>query len=432
VAPRPAVLPLAAGGRTLASWEEFDGLIRQRSAPVREAAGHVLEAEGQARQRLAQVLPQLGATLSGTQQLLLNEQNYLGLHISTTPDPSFTWQAGATVRVPLFVPRGWYDYGTSSRTVKGARLLEQDAKRRALALAVDHMLALAAAEQLYRVGLSSLEVAKSVQQLTEKALAQGYATSADVLRAGQEVSAIEIRNVRLTEDVIRARGALGSALGLPVQATPASGMSPASAFAHVRSVCRALPSVDDRADVAAARVSVEASARDVTSARLAYLPTLEAFSTVTYNSEVSIYVPEKVNLSTNGLHTTWVAGGVLSFPLFDGGSRYGQQQESRGQLQVAEAQLQAARQGAAQEAQVAALVVDAAAERSAAAHANARLALETKRLTELAYHSGQGSSFDLLESTRRMWLAEVDLVLAEVGLVGAKVGQALASASCEL
>jgi outer membrane protein TolC len=193
-----------------------------------------------------------------------------------------------------------------------------------------------------------------------------------------------------------------------------------------------LPFIDDRADIQSAKNSVQTATRDVTSSSLAYLPTIEAVTGLTYNSDINIFVPEEVSLSTNGLHTAGVAGAVLTVPLYDGGVRYGQRTESLGHLLQAQANLNRLKQDAVREVREAALSLEIAQQRLAAARANYDLAVEAARLMTRSFANGTSNAFDLLETQRRVWTAKHDLIVSEVDLSGAAAGRILAAAECEL
>jgi outer membrane protein TolC len=425
--------PLPGAARVITSWAELKSLLRRYSLGVQEAGGHRMEAEGVARQRLGNVLPHVSAGLSATQHLLLNDVNYLGIRIATIPDPAFTWQASGGIRVPLFVPRAWYDTGTAYDSLRASELAAQDAERRALAEAADRLLALQLATELYRVGREAIEVAGSTTELTERGYQAGLAnvTVTDVLRARQEVSLIHIRNTGLEEDVLRARQALGFVVGIPGVSDVDSELTTEQLLSGLTVACHAVDA-SNRADVRAAAMAVSVAQRDVTSSYLSHLPSIEAYSTVTYNSDITVSTPERVNLSTNGLHTTWLLGGVLTVPIYDGGVSYGERKENSGRLSVARAKLTQAVRSATQESREAEQLVKVRTERLKSAQTNFELAAEAARLTRLAFSIGHGSTFDVLETERRLWLAEYDKAFSQAALNGARIGKLIADSDCAL
>ena len=53
------------------------------------------------------------------------------------------------------------------------------------------------------------------------------------------------------------------------------------------------------------------------------------------------------------------------------------------------------------------------------------------RLSRVAFESGTGTSFDLVDSGRRQREAELDLAVKEFDVVKAKIAALLATATCE-
>jgi multidrug efflux system outer membrane protein len=60
------------------------------------------------------------------------------------------------------------------------------------------------------------------------------------------------------------------------------------------------------------------------------------------------------------------------------------------------------------------------------------LASETARLTKVAYLNGTGTSFDLVDSERKLREAEIDLTIKEFQVVRAKIAALLALATCHV
>jgi outer membrane protein TolC len=71
-------------------------------------------------------------------------------------------------------------------------------------------------------------------------------------------------------------------------------------------------------------------------------------------------------------------------------------------------------------------------ERLKSAQTNFELAAEAARLTRLAFSIGHGSTFDVLETERRLWLAEYDKAFSQAALNGARIGKLIADSDCAL
>ena len=59
------------------------------------------------------------------------------------------------------------------------------------------------------------------------------------------------------------------------------------------------------------------------------------------------------------------------------------------------------------------------------------LAAETDRLSQRAFEAGAGTSFDLVDASRRLREAELSLAVRELEMVRAKITALLATASCK-
>src|SRR4051812_11918890 len=109
--------PVAPPKNVLHSWQQGVLLIRAQSTNVRTLLAQVETTRAQARQALAPMMPTLTATVNANHHLLLGEGTrydpVLGAVPGSIPYPQTTAIGAATLRVPLFAPRAWYDRGTA-------------------------------------------------------------------------------------------------------------------------------------------------------------------------------------------------------------------------------------------------------------------------------------------------------------------------------
>src|SRR5262249_252157 len=90
---------------------------------------------------------------------------------------------------------------------------------------------------------------------------------------------------------------------------------------------------DTRTDVLAAERNVHAAERDTKSVDYLYVPTLDFVSNLGY-----LGIADNA-LTQNGKHVAWTVGGALTWPLYDGGDRYGLQRFNRAAETIAKEQL---------------------------------------------------------------------------------------------
>jgi outer membrane protein TolC len=136
--------------------------------------------------------------------------------------------------------------------------------------------------------------------------------------------------------------------------------------------------------------------------------------------------------TANGEQLTWTIGGVLTWQLYDGGLRYGQRQADQAEVMIAQEQLTDTRRRAEMEITQATRAV-AVAQQNLAVSVRAReIAAETARLSKVAYLNGSGTSFDLVDTARRLREAELDLAIKEFEVLRAKIAALLALSSCNV
>jgi outer membrane protein TolC len=431
----------------LQSWQDAIRLLRQNSSTLRSLQAQQEVARAQARQALSPALPVLTADAGITRHLLTGERtdvDFVGsldatvasiradplmgqpvilTRTSTTPDPLTTWQAGLNLRVPLLDLSAWHEYGTAKARIDVTHLNSKAAERIAIAVAADAVVTTVTAERLAEVSRVSLESALSTLNLYKRRAELGAASAIDVLRIEQEVSLSRSQVVAANDGVLRAREALGAALGSsdPYGVTPNIRLD--ALVNDAKGSCKPAADVLQRADVRAAEASVSVARRSEEGVTRAYWPTVDAVSSLTYWS------PES---PVNGKHVTWSVGGVLSWTLYDGGLRYATKEVRAAETRVAGVQLSEAKRQARLEVTQALRAVKVSEATLAVAVRTREIAVETARLTKVAYLNGSGTTFDLVDTARRQREAELDFTIKEFEVLRAKIAALLALANCDV
>jgi outer membrane protein TolC len=423
----------------LQSWRDALRLLRQNSSTLRTLEAQQEVARAQARQALAPALPSVTGNGSVNRQLLKGEGQVFNPSASlqasaaagapvtvfdtvTLPYNATTWQAGINLRVPLLALPAWHNRGTALRQIEVARLNSKAAERVSIAAVADAVVTTVTAERLAEVSRVSLESVLSTLDLTKRRAALGAASTIDVLRIEQEVSLSRSQVVAANDGVLRARENLGSVLGSaePYGVTPAIRLDELANDA--KSSCRPAD-VTARADVRAAEASVGVAKHSEDGVSKTYWPTIDAVSSLTYWSPVS---------AINNEHVTWSVGGVLNWTLYDGGLRYGTREQRAAETRIASEQLTEARRQARLEVTQAYRAVRSTEATLAVAAKTREIAAETARLTKVAYLNGSGTSFDLVDTARRLREAELDYTVKEFEVLRAKIAALLALATCDV
>jgi outer membrane protein TolC len=407
-------------------------VLRENSTTIRTLRAQEDVARAQARQALAPALPNLSAQAGVTRHLLRGDRTSLFIdtvnpansrNVTTTvPDPATFWQAGLNLRIPLLALSAWHERGTALERIEVAKLDTKAQERVSIAVLADAVVTAVTAERLAEVSRISLESALSTLDLSKRRAALGAASTIDVLRIEQEVSLSRAQVVSANDQVLRAREALGAALGSaePYGVTPNIRLD---ALANdAKGSCR--PSdVLGRADVRAAQADVEVSKRNESGVSKTYWPTIDAVSSLTYWSPVS---------AINNEHVTWTIGGVLNWTLYDGGLRYGTREQRTAETRIASEQLTEAKRRARFEVTQAFRTVRTSEANLVVAAKTRDISAETARLTKVSYLNGSGTSFDLVDSARRQREAEVDYTIKEFDVLRAKIAALLALATCDV
>lgn len=431
--------PVPPATNVLQSWRDALRLLRDHSTAVRTAQAQEDVSRAIARQALAPALPSLSANGSVTRQLIKGESQVLdfpGTLNALRADPNAnvqvanlslpgsptTWQAGLNLRIPLLALSAWHNRGTALEQIEVSKLNTKAAERVSIAQVADAVVTTVTAERLAEVSRISLESALSTLDLSKRRAALGAASTIDVLRIEQEVSLSRSQVVSANDGVLRARENLGANLGLsePVGVTPAIRLDELANDA--KSTCRPAD-VLSRADVRAAEQQVNVSKRNESGVSKTYWPTIDAVSSLTYWSPVSVI---------NNEHVTWSVGGVLNWTLYDGGLRYGTREQRTAETRIAAEQLSAAKRQARFEVTQAFRAVKSSEATLAVAAKTREIAAETARLTKVSYINGSATSFDLVDTARRLREAEVDYTVKEFDVLRAKIAALLALATCDV
>jgi outer membrane protein TolC len=415
--PDPDLAPVAPAQNTIRSLAEVLSRVGGGSADVLIARQEIERSRGLWRQALAQALPtinltgslQVGGSSGGNEAALGMAGN------------SATATGSVSLAQPLLAPRAWYGIGTAQRSIEAAQYAAADKERSAIANAVDAVVAVAVAERAAAVSRSGLASALEVLELTHKKERTGSATRLDIVRAEQDVGNARAAIVTANEAVRKAREALGLALGSADAhgidtALSLEGLAPA-----LRGTCTVGP-IERRPDVLAAQANLEVAERGVTSAKLAYAPT----ATLSATAQAATGTLDASRTQS------WSIQALLTVPIWDGGARYGSIRSARASAEEQRIQLDATKRNALVQDIQARRAIDVAGDARRVSAKNRDLAVEAARLTQAAFSSGSGTSFDVIDAAKRRRDAELDLVQKEYELARARLDAVLVQSTCSL
>jgi multidrug efflux system outer membrane protein len=412
----PMLEPIAPAPHIVTSWQEALGMLQSRSTDLRIALDEIERAEGQWRVTLAASLPTITAqgNLTG---------NPLGTNCfgDTCLSARDFWTYGANIQLtqPLFAPRAWYALGTA-RASREARALSAEDLKRVLALTLANaVVSVVTSERLSEINRIGLRAALERLTLARRRVTLGAGNALDTVRADQDVSVARAAVVSGDETLRRARETLGLALGIPDAWGVPADINLNGIEASARSTCQVASAIDERADIQAARTSVEVAKRNVHDVSLQFSPTVNLVSNA--YTQTSAF---------GGKFEYWTIAGVLTIPLWEGGARYGALRDTRAQADQSEQRLEASRRTATIQVTQARRSVEVADESRRVSERARDLAKETERLSRVSFQAGTGTSLDLIESGRRLREAEVQLALQEFNLIQARIAALLSLSRC--
>jgi len=419
--------PVAPAAHLVSSWDEALSGLRARSTDLRIALDEVERSDAQWRQTLAASLPNLNGSGNVTWNLLRSRPCVTaGVCSSVLVPNALTYGASVTLTQPVFAPRAWHAARTAKLAIEVTELSAEDEKRVLTIALANAVVSVVTAERISEINRVGLRAALDRLALARRRVALGAGNVLDTVRADQDVSVARSAVVTGDESLRQARETLGLALGStdPFGVPPDINLNGVEASA--RGSCSDAGTVDDRADIVAARGSLEIARRNIDDARLRFSPTVDLVSTfgvVGTPGELPVTYP-------SGLHEAWTIAGVLTVPFYEGGARYGAIRENRALADESAQRLEAARRAAKVQVTQARRAVDVAEQNRRVAERARDLARETERLSRIAFQAGTGTSLDLIESGRRLREAEIQLALQEFGLVQARIAALLSVSRC--
>jgi len=427
----PLLAPAAPAQKSLATWAEALALVkeRERSTDLISAEAALERAQGRARQALGVLLPNLRASATVLYDAL-NSTPLLGAAgvsaIATpTPDgkaPTVPIAAASVGLSQSIVDVGaWYGLAAARASERSARLQLSDVRRRVLDGLAKMLVAVVAAERAAELNRLGLRYALERAALTERTQALGAATRLDVLRVQQDLELARGTVLSGDEQLRRTREALGLALGIPEEVGVKPGFQLVELEQELAQKCGPLD-WERRPDLEAARQDVESARKSQRQAAAGYAPTLGLSSSL-------------AGFTTNpgpGRFATWSIAGVLSIPIWEGGTREGLVRERRGAQKQLAASLESSRRQVAIEVARARRGASVAASLAASAARSRTLSAETDALTRRAFEVGRGSSLELVQTAAALRQADLALAAREFELVQARLTQLLTEASCDL
>jgi len=419
----PDLVPLPPARRVVTSWSEITAYLRARSVDLRVALDEVGRAEAQRTVAVGGLLGVITPGLTYTHNFLTTTTTVVGangLVTTTSPTPDIV-SGGITATLPIIAPRAWNTVKMADVNISINRASLDDTKRVLATNVANAALTVVTDEHIAELNRVGLRQALERLELAKRKTALGAGTGLDVVRAQQDVESARSTLVTGDETAREARESFGLAIGVPEDVSVAGDLSFEAITSQVLSECKPAPSIEDRPDVVAARERVHAARVNTWDVKTQFFPTLSLQSALSTTS-IPYITPS----------TTWNLQALLSWNLWEGGTRFGNLRDANLQVLEAQDRLESTRRTAIIQVVQAQRGVEVAQRTRDVASRSRDLAAEVDRLTRAGFMSGLYTSLDLVTAAAALRQAEINLALAEFGLVKAKILAVLALATCPL
>jgi outer membrane protein TolC len=423
----PMLAPPPPPRRVLSSWSEAVGELRALSTDLRIALDQVLTAEALTGAALAKYLPSLQGNGQYVHELLTRKsttpvevavQN--GLVLSTTAPIPNTLSGTLSLAQTLIGVQALDQIGISRHAEDAARLSADD-KRRTIALGVaDQIVAVVTAERSVEINRVGLREALELLELVRERQTLGGATIIDVVRAEQNAADARATLVSGDEALREAREALGLALGIPEEMGVAPGLNIDGVADEVLRTCKSVSSVDERPDLAAARVQLEVAKRNLRNVWFGFLPTLNGVSDLYATTSAPTGFPNPI----------WDIQGLLTVPIWDGGTQYANLKAARAAQDVAQQDLVALHRQSLVQVEQARRQLVVAGVSDKVAREQRDIAARNEALNQIAYVAGQATSLELVTASEAYRSAELNVAIRDFEIIKAKLLATLALATC--
>jgi outer membrane protein TolC len=416
----PAAAVAAEPGATELSLAEALDVLDRANPTLAQARARGDEARAIVRQSWSALLP----TLTAQGQALRNSASAeITIPPPISPEPrtivlqplhSVTVQGSA--RVSLLAPSSWWDVAAARDAERASDASLDAARRRLRASFVQAAHASRAAEELVVASEAAVQSAAELARSAARRVQAGTSPPLDRLRAETERTRRESDLAQARANLERTRLALAVLLGRerPVRVVVPEPAPPAGAAAP-EALARAALAV--RPELAAQRAQVDAAEAGVKSAWARLAPQVSASASL-FASDTPYPTGDKDG---------WRATIDLTWPLYDGGFRYGKLRQAQAQLSGARSGEEAQRLAVVQEVVDASRDVAVAVERLRLAESQRRLAADAAASARRSFEAGVASSLDVIDANDRLYLADVGLADARARLAQAGVALDLAA-----
>jgi len=304
------------------------------------------------------------------------------------------------LNVPLVSASSWARWSHAAENVDVQRLSVADTNRQVIVAAAHAYLTVFSLKRLLEVSITARDNAKAHYEYAHTRVAGGVGNKLDEARAMSQLGSSEVQVQAAIIALDRAREALGVLVGvnepLDVKAEPQ--------LQEQMTLPAALHDADtQRADVRLARGQLTAARHVERDSWADYMPLLGLAFEPFYQNPASLTFPM----------TGWQLQALFTFPIYDGGFRYGTRKERSAIVDETRIGVDATLRQASSEVRVAYSEVRTADDAVKAAHEAEAAANHALELATLAYQAGAITNLDVIDAERQARDAATQATIAE-------------------
>jgi outer membrane protein len=314
--------------------------------------------------------------------------------------PQSSLVLGATLTVPIVVPKPWAQWSQSKDQVSAARATAADTRRLVAVEVARAYLIIVAQKRVIDAAARARDTDRAHYEYAHSRFAGGVGNRIDEVRAEQQLQSDTANVEQQYSNLSKDREALGVLVGVggPLDAEEPNLVAPSDPQ-------QAMRDAEHRTDVVAASVRTKAAEHVVRDDWTDYSPYLTGMFMPFYSTPSTVLYPT----------TGWQAELLLTIPFYDGGLRYGQQKERAVARDEARAQLEATLRQARSDVRTAFEELKRADSALAAARQAAQLAESALDLANIAYRAGSYTNIEVIDAERTARDAETAVAVAEDG-----------------
>lgn len=307
---------------------------------------------------------------------------------------------GATLTVPLIMPKPWAQWSQATDQVDAARASERDTRRLVAVAVARAYLTIVAQKRVIEAAVRARETDRAHYDYAHQRYAGGVGNRIDEVRADQQVKSDEAIVQQDYAQLERDREALGVLVGVggPLDAEEPNLQAPGDPV-------QAMKDAEHRTDVLAADVRVKAAEHAIHDNWTDYSPYLVGTFNPFYSNPATVTYPT----------TGWEAQLLLTVPFYDAGLRYGQQKQRDVAREEAAADFDATLRQARSDVRTAFDEVKRADAALAASRTAAELAHTGLELANASYRAGASTDIEVIDAERTARDAETAVAVAEDG-----------------